>query len=181
MKEDKKKIFRQKAKKIRYVILDVDGVMTDGTFFYDADGVEHKSFFVRDGSAVRMALRAGIEIIIISGKRSPDVEIRGAELGVKHIYQKVINKGAFLDDFFKKNECAPESVAAMGDDLLDLQIFRRVGLQATVADAVQEVKDAALYITAKPGGRGAVREFLEELLKIQGKWQEVTARYYEKN
>ena len=169
---------QDKAQNIRLILLDVDGVLTDGKIYFDSNGIDHKSFYIPDGAAIRMAMRAGLEIIFISGRRSKDVEKRAQELGVTENYKKITNKSEFLDHLFKKKNLNKKNIAAVGDDLLDLQVFARASLRIAVNNAASELKEKADYVTRKNGGNGAVREFIDLLLKAMGKWEEVTERYY---
>lgn len=168
----------ERAKKIKLLILDVDGVMTDGRIIYGDDGTEYKCFDVRDGHAMKMAGRAGLKMAIISGRSSKVTERRGKELGIELIYQNVHNKIEVYEKILKENNLKDEETAYIGDDLVDLPVMRRVGLSASVEDALPEVKEEALLVTKNRGGRGAVREIIEYILTSQGLWEGVTKRYY---
>ncbi|OIP62877.1 MAG: phenylphosphate carboxylase subunit delta [Nitrospirae bacterium CG2_30_53_67] len=169
---------REKALKIRWIILDVDGVMTDGGITYDAHGLETKTFHVRDGHGIKLAQRAGLRFAIITGRESPVVNLRARELGIEEVRQGAKRKIEAYDEIIGKWDLTDEEAAYIGDDLIDLPIFRRAGLSAAVADADLETRGQADLILSHPGGRGAVREFIEIILQAQNKWKEVTERYY---
>ena len=158
------------AQQVRLVALDVDGVLTDGGLHYDPEGREQKRFHVADGLGIKLLRRAGLEVAIISGRASPAVAARARELGIAHLHQGVEDKRALLDQLLARLELCPAQVAYMGDDLPDLPVLRVVGFPAAPADARPEVRQAARWVTSAPGGRGAVRELAEHLLKAQGKW-----------
>jgi 3-deoxy-D-manno-octulosonate 8-phosphate phosphatase (KDO 8-P phosphatase) len=162
----------QRAQAIRLLILDVDGVLTDGRLYFDAQGEALKVFHVRDGHGIKMAQRAGLEVAFLSGRRSDAAFHRAQELGVTRFHEGVRDKAAVLLELSAALNLAPEAVAAVADDLVDLPLMARVGLAVAVADAAPEVRAAAHWVTTLPGGRGAVREVTDLLLKAQGKWQE---------
>ena len=168
----------ERAKKIKLLIMDVDGVLTDGRIIYGSDGTEFKSFHVRDGHAMKLANRAGLKMAIITGRDSEIVTRRGKELEVDFIYQKVFNKLEVYEKILQENNLKDEEIAFIGDDIVDLPVMRRVGLSIAVEDAVEELKQESLLITKNPGGRGAVREVIEYILKARGLWEDVTRRYY---
>jgi YrbI family 3-deoxy-D-manno-octulosonate 8-phosphate phosphatase len=168
----------ERAKKIKLLIMDVDGVLTDGRIIYGPDGSEFKSFHVRDGHAMKLAKRAGLKMAIITGRDSEIVTRRGEELEVDFIYQKVFNKLEVYEKILKENNLKDEEVAFIGDDIVDLSVMRRVGLSIAVEDAAEELRQESLLITKNPGGRGAVREVIEYILKARGLWEDVTKRYY---
>lgn len=149
---------------IRLVVFDVDGVFTDGRLWIGSDGVEYKAFSVRDGVGVKGLLRAGIEVAIISGRASPAVDQRMAELGVTRVVQGREDKGTALSQLLEELHIEPLHTAYLGDDTPDLGALRMVGLPASVADAHAEVRAASTWVSTQPGGRGAVREFCEFLL-----------------
>lgn len=162
---------------IRLLLLDVDGVMTDGRIYYDAKGGEIKSFDVKDGHGLKLLMRAGIQVGIITGRRSPIVQRRAEELGIEIVYQGAKNKLEPYQEILRDCGFRNDEVAYVGDDLVDLPILMRVGFSATVSDAVEEVKERVDYVASRQGGRGAVREICELLLKRSGDWQGVTERY----
>jgi len=163
---------------IELLILDVDGVLTDGSVVYAADLWEIKAFHVRDGSAIKWWRQAGKRVGVISGRSSPAVARRTAELGIDHLIQGADAKLPALRAVLAGTGCRPEQTCAVGDDLPDLPLLRNVGLAGAVADAAEEVKQAAHFVTRAPGGRGAVREVVELLLKGQRLWQGVVERYH---
>lgn len=166
--------------KIRLLLLDVDGVMTDGRIHYSEDGGEIKSFDVKDGHGLKLLQRAGVQVGIITGRCSSIVNRRADELGIEILYQGVKDKMIPYEEILRERGFKDDEVAYMGDDLVDLPILLRVGYSATVADAVEEVKNHVHYVTSRPGGRGAVREVCEVLLKQTARWSAVTDRYYPK-
>ena len=162
---------------LRFLILDVDGVMTDGSIGYVSNGDELKSFDSKDGVGMKYWMRAGHHIGIISGRTSPAVTKRGEELGVQFIAQKVADKLSVAEKMLAEAGVSFSETAVIGDDLPDIPLIRRAALGVAVADAAPEVKDAARCITINPGGRGAVRETVEAILKAQDRWRDILARY----
>jgi len=168
---------REKAARVTLLLLDVDGVLTDGRIVYDADGKEIKAFHVRDGHGIKMGQRAGVEVGIITGRRSAVVEIRARELGIRLVRQEARDKVAAWRDILREKGLAPEQTAYVGDDIVDIPVMREVGFAAAVADAEAHVVEAADYVAGQPGGRGAVREIIEFLLHARGAWDTATAEY----
>ena len=154
-----------KAKKIKLLLLDVDGVMTDGTIILDNQGNETKAFHVRDGHGVKLAQKAGIIIGIITGRSSEVVNVRARELGIQEVHQGAKEKIIVYDSLVSKYGLRDEEVAYIGDDIVDVSIFKRVGLAAAVADADPSVRSHVDVITKTEGGRGAVREVINLILK----------------
>ncbi len=169
---------REKAKKIKLLLLDVDGVLTDGGIVMNDRGEEVKQFDVRDGHGIRLLLRAGIQIGLITGRTSKVVGHRARDLGIRILYQKAYDKLDIYQKIKRKSGLKDQQIAYVGDDIVDLPILRKVGLAMTVRDCWAELKREVDYVAAGKGGRGAVREIIELLLKAQGKWQGVTHRYY---
>jgi 3-deoxy-D-manno-octulosonate 8-phosphate phosphatase (KDO 8-P phosphatase) len=167
-----------RAAAVELLLLDVDGVLTDGSVLYADDGRELKRFHVRDGSGLKLWHAAGKRSAILSGRKSATVERRAAELGVHLVLQGCDDKLAALAEILIATGLRLEQVCAAGDDLPDLPVLTRCGLAVAVADACAEVAAAAHHVTAAPGGRGAVREAVEWLLKLQGRWEELTAKYH---
>ena len=165
----------ERARSVRLLLLDVDGVLTDGRIIYTDAGQELKFFHVRDGHGIKLAQQFGIEVALITGRHSEVVNHRAQDLGITRVFQSVRDKIAILRELLDLLTLEPRQVAAMGDDLVDLALFRQVGLAIAVADAVPEVKDAAHWVTSFPGGRGAVRETCELLLQAQGFWDRIIA------
>ncbi len=171
-------MMKAQLEKIRLLLLDVDGVMTDGRIVYDNNGVETKAFDVKDGHGLKMLQRTGVRVGIITGRQSEVARLRAAELGIDILYQGAKDKLIPYREILESLGLSDQQVAYVGDDLVDLPILRLVGFSATVADAVPEVKPLVHYVASKPGGRGAVREICDLLLKESGRWDEVTARYF---
>jgi 3-deoxy-D-manno-octulosonate 8-phosphate phosphatase (KDO 8-P phosphatase) len=170
---------QERLGKIRLLLLDVDGIMTDGRIVYDNNGIETKSFDVKDGHGLKLLQRAGIRVGIITGRQSEVVVHRARELSIDILYQGVKDKLVPYREILEKFGLGEGEVAYMGDDVVDLPILRRVGFSATVADAVPEVGPLVHYVTEKRGGRGAVREVCDLILKGGGHWERVTARYFQ--
>lgn len=170
--------WKKRALKIRLVLLDVDGVLTDGRITYGGDGKEVKSFDVKDGQGVKFLKKGGIEVGILSSRSSRAVSRRARELGIRLVRQGIKNKGTELAAIAKGKKLSPEEIAFLGDDWADLPVFRRVGLAIAVADSIPELRRAAHFVTGAPGGRGAVREAAEAILKAQGKWAQITEKYF---
>lgn len=160
---------QSKAKKIKLLLLDVDGVLTDGRIILDNQGNEIKAFHVRDGHGIKLAQRAGITIGIITGRSSEVVNIRARELGIEEVYQGALDKMVAYESVLSKYNINDEEVAFIGDDIVDVPIFRKVGLAVTVADADPAVKPFIDMVTKAEGGRGAVREIINMILTSQGK------------
>lgn len=156
---------------IKLVLLDVDGTLTDGGIYRGNNGEELKRFNVKDGYAIVNAQKLGIEFGIITGRKSELVEIRAKELKIKYLYQGISEKTVILEEIIKKDSLSKEEIAYMGDDLNDLLIMKQVGLSGTPKDAVDEVIQVADFVSKKNGGSGAVREFIEYILKKDGKWE----------
>ncbi len=166
---------RDKAGRVRLVAMDVDGVLTDGSLFYSSKGEEIKVFHVRDGMGITLAHLAGLEVAIITGRRTEALEARARELKVRHLRMGVPDKVAALREISEGLEIRPAEIAFIGDDLNDLAAFGYVGMAVTVPGAPTELAEAADYTTRSPGGRGAVREVIEMVLKLQGRWEGVVA------
>ncbi|MEK6538851.1 MAG: HAD-IIIA family hydrolase [Nitrospirota bacterium] len=161
-------ILNKKAKKIEFLLLDVDGILTDGKIFIDSYGNELKTFHIHDGHGIYLIKKAGIDVGIISGRSSRSVEHRAKELNITEVYQGITDKVSAYKQIKEKYNLSDECVAFMGDDLIDLPLLSLVGFSATAADAVSEVKEAVDMITEKPGGGGAVRELIDFILKAKG-------------
>jgi 3-deoxy-D-manno-octulosonate 8-phosphate phosphatase (KDO 8-P phosphatase) len=167
---------RKKAAKIRLLLLDVDGVLTDGRIIIDDRGVETKQFHVRDGQGIALLKRAGIDIGFVTGRSSAVVRHRAKDLGVKLVFQGVAKKLDCYQEIKRRQGLEDEAIAYMGDDLIDLPVLAKAGLAITVADGWPQLSSSVDYITNAGGGQGAVREVAELLLKAQGKWSRLTAR-----
>jgi 3-deoxy-D-manno-octulosonate 8-phosphate phosphatase (KDO 8-P phosphatase) len=156
---------QSKAKKIKLLLLDVDGILTDGRIVLDNHGNELKAFHVRDGHGIKMAQQAGIIVGIITGRRSEVVNIRAHELGIQEVHQGAHEKISTYDSILGKYGFCDDDVAYMGDDVVDVDIFKRTGFAVTVADADPSVKPYVDMVTKTAGGRGAVRELINFILK----------------
>ncbi len=169
---------KQRILPIRLLILDVDGVLTDGRIVFDSNGIESKFFNVKDGHGIKLLQRAGITVAIISGRESQVVANRAAELGIEHVYQKSLDKMAPYQDILAKTGLTDHQVAFMGDDIIDLPILRRVGFATAPADAVPDVLPHVHFVAKNGGGWGAVREVCDLILKEQSAWESATAKYF---
>jgi 3-deoxy-D-manno-octulosonate 8-phosphate phosphatase (KDO 8-P phosphatase) len=161
--------------RIQLLLLDVDGVLTDGRIVYTDAGQEIKAFHVRDGSGLKCWRKSGRRVAILSGRSSPAVTRRAAELGIDPVVQGADEKLPALNRILIETNLRPEQVCAVGDDLPDLPVLSRCGLAVAVADAVPEVKAIAHFVTNEPGGHGAIREVVEWLMRGQGSWAAVVA------
>jgi 3-deoxy-D-manno-octulosonate 8-phosphate phosphatase (KDO 8-P phosphatase) len=167
----------EKAKKLKLLILDVDGVLTDGKLFFDNQGNEYKSFHARDGHGIKLLRQTGVEVAVISGRKSSSVALRMKNLGIEYVYQGHENKQAAFDEIIEKTGITPEQAAHVGDDLLDLPIMMRVGLAIAVNDANFAVKQRAHWCTTLPGGHGAVREVCDFIMQAQGRFDDIVNFY----
>ncbi len=168
----------ERIKRIKLLICDVDGVLTDGRIIYANDGAELKAFDVKDGHGVKLLMRTGVDVAIVTARSSNVVEIRAQDLGIETVYQGVKDKSTALESILRATNLDAAELAYIGDDLVDLPVMRRVGFSATVADAVREVREAADYVAMRPGGRGAVREVCELVMRVQNSWDKVVERYF---
>jgi len=166
-----------KINMVKVFLLDVDGVLTDGRIIYDSRGRDSKFFDVHDGLGVYLLKKAGIPTVLITAKGSKAIKPRARDMRVDNVFADVSPKTEVLGRILEKYKVTPEELCFAGDDLVDLCLMKRVGLPVAVANACPEIKKAAAYVTAKPGGRGAVREMVELILKTQGKWEEVLKGY----
>jgi 3-deoxy-D-manno-octulosonate 8-phosphate phosphatase (KDO 8-P phosphatase) len=167
----------EKMKTIRLLVLDVDGVMTDGKIIMNDMGREIKNFDVKDGHGIKILMRCGIDVILLTGRRSAVVEHRAKDIGIEEVYQGIFNKLEKFEEILQNKAFNYENIAFMGDDIVDIPLLKRVGFSVAVADATEEVKMCVDYITKKAGGDGAVREVCELILQAQGKWIDVAKRY----
>ncbi len=168
---------KERAENIKLLILDVDGVLTDGSIILDNEGNEFKAFHVRDGHGIKMLIRAGIHVAIITGRQSKVVERRARELGIEDVFQRCHDKRAAFSRLIEKYSLKDKEVAYMGDDVVDLSLLKKSGLSAAVADAHDDAKGAAAMITKLRGGRGAAREVCELILKAKGLWKGLIDEY----
>ncbi|MCM8791905.1 MAG: HAD-IIIA family hydrolase [Candidatus Omnitrophica bacterium] len=167
----------EKAKNIKLLLLDVDGVLTDGRIIYDSKGKDLKFFDVHDGLGVYMLKKAGVPTVLITAGGSKTLKWRGRDMQVEAIYEGVSCKTSILNNILKKFKVDLGNICFVGDDLLDLGLMRRAGLSIAVFNACPEVKACAHYITLKEGGRGAVREVAELILKAKGLWNDMIKDY----
>jgi 3-deoxy-D-manno-octulosonate 8-phosphate phosphatase (KDO 8-P phosphatase) len=167
----------RRASEVRLLLLDCDGVLTDGRITPVPGGDELKSFHTHDGHGLVMLHRAGLRSGIISGRTSRLVEIRAADLGITYVRQGALDKPSAFDSLLAEAAVEPSQIAYVGDDVVDIPVMRRCGLAVAVADATPDTRDAAHYVTRLPGGRGAVREVCELILKARGRWEELMKRY----
>ncbi len=166
-----------KAKKIKLLICDVDGVLTDGGLYFDKNGDELKRFYVQDGHGLKSLMQYGIEVAIISARNTPSVEYRMKNLGIKHYYQGQDDKKIALQELIQKLKLNLEQVAYIGDDVIDLPVMTQVGFAIAVSNANEAIKPYAHYITLKQGGQGGVREVCDLLLKTQGHYENFIKQY----
>jgi 3-deoxy-D-manno-octulosonate 8-phosphate phosphatase (KDO 8-P phosphatase) len=150
---------------IKLIVLDVDGVLTDGSIIYDSEGREYKNFNVKDGYGIVTAIKRGIKVVVISGRSSSIVEKRCKELGITEVFQGVSDKLGIYEKVKEKYRLKDYEIAAMGDDIPDIPVLKKAGFSGAPADAVPEVKKVVNLVTTLPGGKGAVREFIDYLLK----------------
>lgn len=165
-----------RTKCIKAVLFDVDGVLTDGSLTFDEDGRELKTFNAKDGQGIVMLNRAGILTGIITARKNPTVRHRFENLGMTKLYEGEKNKIAALEDFMKEYVLNFDEIAYVGDDLPDICVLSKVGLACTPADGMDEVKKYVHFISSKNGGRGAVREICDFILKSSGRYPEITEK-----
>ncbi|QPK62679.1 3-deoxy-manno-octulosonate-8-phosphatase KdsC [Methylomonas sp. LL1] len=166
-----------KIKRLKLLILDVDGVLTDGRLFFDDHGKEYKCFHARDGHGIKLLRQSGVDVAVISGRKSNSVAIRMQNLGVEHVYQGHENKRAAFAEILKSLGLNAEQVAHVGDDVLDLPIMVQAGFAVAVADAHFAVKRYADWCTQTPGGLGAVREICDLIMQVQGSFEPMLQTY----
>ncbi|MCX5700711.1 MAG: HAD-IIIA family hydrolase [Candidatus Omnitrophica bacterium] len=169
---------KEHAKKIKILLLDVDGVLTDGRIVYDSKARDSKFFDVHDGLGVYLLSKVGIKTIIVTAKSSRAIKPRAKDMRVAEVFGDVSPKSAILDKIIKKYNVSKDEVCFVADDLVDLGLMKLVGFPVAVFNACPEIKQVASYITIKHGGRGAVREVAELILKAQGKWNDIV-KFYE--
>lgn len=169
-----------KAKKIRLLICDVDGVLTSGTLFYSPNGSEIKDFNVHDGLGLKLLQKSGVHLAIITAKKSQAVTLRMQDLNIAHVYQAQSNKLMAYADLKQKLGLDDSEIAYIGDDLPDLPLLLRVGLPVSVPNAPTIIHEHVAFITNSPGGQGAVRELCEIILKAQGAWQSAIDDYLQR-
>jgi 3-deoxy-D-manno-octulosonate 8-phosphate phosphatase (KDO 8-P phosphatase) len=167
----------ERCQKIEMLIVDVDGVLTDGSIIYSDQGAEIKAFHVRDGAGLKLWMGLGKKAAILTGRQSPLVERRAAELDLTAVVQGADDKRAAFAKLLAGQNLREDQAAYIGDDVPDLPVFYCCGLAVAVADACAEARAQAHYVTQAPGGRGAVREAIELVLRTQGRWQDAIARF----
>jgi len=168
---------QERCRGIELLVLDVDGVLTDGSIIYTEASVEVKAFHVRDGSGLKIWQQERKRAALVTGRTSRVVDVRAAELGIQPVFQGAVDKLAAYRQILAGAQLAPEQACCVGDDLPDLPLLRHCGLAVAVADSCTEIKANAHYVTRTPGGRGAVRETIELILECQGRWRSVIDRY----
>ncbi|MGD0336642.1 MAG: HAD hydrolase family protein [Candidatus Omnitrophota bacterium] len=172
-----KEELKNKAAKVKLLLLDVDGVLTDGRIIYDSRGRDMKFFDVHDGMGVYALSRLGIKTVLITAKGSKTIRPRARDMRVAEVFENISPKTSILDKILKKYKVSREEVCFAGDDLVDLGLMKLVGFPVAVFNACPEIKQASSYITLREGGRGAVREIAELILKSQNKWEELLKLY----
>jgi 3-deoxy-D-manno-octulosonate 8-phosphate phosphatase (KDO 8-P phosphatase) len=166
-------IGQERAVRIKLVLMDVDGTMTDGSLFVLPDGEEIKAYHVRDGMGVLLAHQAGIKTGIITGKTSKSVERRAEKLRIGEVYQGILDKKKILNEIAARHKLQVEEIAYIGDDLGDLEVMKAVGLAGSPADAHPVIRKHSHWVSQYGGGKGAVREFIEFILEAQGIWDQI--------
>ncbi|PQO31285.1 phenylphosphate carboxylase subunit delta [Blastopirellula marina] len=167
----------QRCQAVELLLTDVDGVLTDGGVILNNEGVESKQFHIRDGLGFKLWRQAGFKCGVITGRNSQVVRLRAQELNLDIVRQGITDKGTVAQEVLKKFNLEPQQLAFVGDDLIDLGAIRLAGLGIAVADAVEEVKEAADYVTKTPGGKGAIREVIEMILKAKKVWNDIIHTY----
>jgi len=178
MNTNKRKL-KERAKRIKLFLTDVDGVLTDGSLVYGDNGMEIKLFNATDGIGMVLLNLAHIKTGIITAKYSQATEKRAKEMGVNEVYQGILNKKEVLGKLLKKYKLLSEEIAYIGDDLADFPLLKKVGFPATVPDAAAEIKKVSIYVTKTPGGKGAVREVATLILKSQRKYEKAIKIFFE--
>lgn len=162
---------------IKLIVLDVDGTLTDGKIYYDSCGNEMKAFNVKDGMAISQAIKNGIDVVIITGRKSKIIDRRANELGIKHVYQGVNSKIEVLEFVLDKLKITLNETIYIGDDINDYKVMTKVGYTGCPRDAAKEIKSISNIVSLKNGGDGAVREIIEEVLTNQGKWESIIDKF----
>jgi 3-deoxy-D-manno-octulosonate 8-phosphate phosphatase (KDO 8-P phosphatase) len=168
---------QRKLKRIKLLVCDVDGVLTDSTIIYHDNGSETKVFNVKDGLGIRLLMEAGIGLYIVTGRRSEALYSRCKNLGIDHIFDNITDKAAVFDRIVDQSGITDSDIAFIGDDLPDIPLMKKVGLSIAVKDAHEMVLKHADMVTSSAGGRGAVREVCEAILKAQGIWDSLLERF----
>ena len=171
------KAILRKAKKIKLLLLDVDGILTDGRILYNEKGRELKFFHVQDGQGIRWLLKSGVEVGFLSGRSSEAVAMRAKELGISCLFQVIKEKLPVFNKLLQQGRLTPEQVAYGGDDFIDLKLLKAVGFSFSVSNGHPLIQKAVDYVTQAAGGYGAVREVSEMILKAQGQWESILRDY----
>ena len=166
-----------RARRIRVLLFDVDGVLTDGAVIIHSDGTESKTFGIRDGIAMVWAQRSGLRVGLLSARTSATTPHRAAQLGITLIHQGVPSKAAAYEQILAAEGLVDDEVAYMGDDVVDLAVLSRVGLSSAPGDAVPEVLSRVHFVASAPGGNGAARELIETVLRAKGLWDGIVSKY----
>jgi 3-deoxy-D-manno-octulosonate 8-phosphate phosphatase (KDO 8-P phosphatase) len=175
----KKRSINAAAKRIKMLILDVDGVLTDGSIILDNRGNEYKTFHVRDGHGIKMLIKAGVLVALITGRHSNVVERRAHELGITEVFQKCREKTSVYRSLLEKYSLSHREIAYVGDDIVDAPIMAKVGFPVSVSDSAEELKKYSLLVTRNRGGKGAVREVADIILRAKGVWERMFDEYFE--
>lgn len=166
-----------RCRQIELILSDVDGVLTEGDVVFDNQGIETKRFHIRDGLGIKLWMRAGFQFGIITSRTSHVVKVRASELGIDLVRQGFEDKLTIAQEIIREHGLEPKQVCFIGDDLPDIPVINNVGLGVAVANAAEEVRSAAFHTTKLDGGRGAVRETVETILKAKNRWADVIQRY----
>jgi 3-deoxy-D-manno-octulosonate 8-phosphate phosphatase (KDO 8-P phosphatase) len=169
----------ERLRRVELLLLDVDGVLTDGRIHIDNSGVETKTFDVTDGHGLKMLQRGGVEVGIVTGRSSEVVQHRVRELGIAEVHQGAKDKLSVVREILARKGLTPDQVAYVGDDVIDLPVLLQVGLAVSVPSASDDVLSRVHWVTRREGGRGAVREVCDAILKAKGLWDEMTRKYFE--
>ncbi len=167
----------ERARQVRLLVLDVDGVMTDGRLHLTENGEEHKIFHSRDGHGIKLIQELGVDVAIITGRSSNAVSRRAKSLGIQHVVLGATDKGQAIEELAQLLDIGLGEIAAMGDDVLDLPMLNRAGLSATVSDAPMVIRSRVDWISPVPGGYGAVRALIDAMIDARDQWGDVLARY----
>ena len=165
-------------KAIKLIVMDVDGTLTDGMVSIGAEGETAKRFNIKDGLAINLLGRHGLDFMILTGRKSESVVRRAKELNIRYVNQDIADKLGFLKTFLEEHQLAPENVAYIGDDLNDYRVMQFAGFGAAPADAVREIQNIADYVSTENGGHGAVREILEHIMSKRGEWEDIIKEAY---
>jgi 3-deoxy-D-manno-octulosonate 8-phosphate phosphatase (KDO 8-P phosphatase) len=164
--------FKTKLTRVKAFLFDVDGVLTDGSVTLMPDGEQVRIMNIKDGYALQLAAKKGYKIAIISGARSEMVRMRLNKLGIADVYLGIASKVDTYKEFLEIHELTADEILYMGDDIPDYEVMKRVGIPTCPKDSVQEIKDISLYVSHQKGGKGAVRDVIEQVMKVQGKWKD---------